>query len=95
MNTLSFLFIAKSVICMTPVVSDGLTNVSNIIINLLKPNNIGSVFISKGSPGMKYSLISRDWVADCAEIMHKAYFSVSCIPALHCVVDDSGGCSIV
>ena len=26
---------------------------------------------------MKYSLISRDWVADCVEIMHEAYFGVS------------------
>jgi len=26
---------------------------------------------------MRYSLISRDWIADCAEIMHEAYSSVS------------------
>lgn len=26
-----------------------------------------------GSDGMRYSLISRDWVADCVEIMHEAY----------------------
>lgn len=26
---------------------------------------------------MRYSLISRDWIADCAEIMHQAYFAVS------------------
>ena len=27
---------------------------------------------------MRYSLISRDWIADCVEIMHQAYFAVSC-----------------
>jgi len=26
---------------------------------------------------MRYSLISRDWIADCVEIMHEAYSSVS------------------
>jgi len=26
---------------------------------------------------MRYSLISRDWIADCVEIMHEAYASVS------------------
>ena len=26
---------------------------------------------------MKYSLISRDWIADCIEIMHEAYSAVS------------------
>jgi dihydroxy-acid dehydratase len=26
-----------------------------------------------GTHGMKYSLISRDWIADCVEIMHEAY----------------------
>lgn len=26
-----------------------------------------------GSAGMRYSLISRDWIADCVEIMHEAY----------------------
>jgi len=26
---------------------------------------------------MKYSLISRDWIADCVEIMHEAYAAVS------------------
>ena len=26
---------------------------------------------------MRYSLISRDWIADCAEIMHEAYSAVS------------------
>ena len=27
---------------------------------------------------MRYSLISRDWIADCVEIMHKGYAAVSC-----------------
>ena len=31
---------------------------------------------NQGSYGMKYSLISRDWVADSVEIMHEAYFAV-------------------
>ena len=26
---------------------------------------------------MRYSLISRDWIADCVEIMHEAYSAVS------------------
>lgn len=30
-----------------------------------------------GFRGMKYSLISRDWVADCVEIMCEAYAAVS------------------
>ncbi|KAL5475442.1 hypothetical protein EMCRGX_G025259 [Ephydatia muelleri] len=34
-----------------------------------------------GSHGMKYSLISRDWIADCIEIMHEAY-SADAIVAL-------------
>lgn len=37
-----------------------------------------------GSHGMKYSLVSRDWIADCIEIMHEAY-SADAIIAL-------GGC---
>ncbi len=28
---------------------------------------------------MRYSLISRDWIADCVEIMHEAYAAVSTI----------------
>eukprot|EP00731_Ephydatia_muelleri_P029580 Em0021g103a len=30
----------------------------------------------QGSHGMKYSLISRDWIADCIEIMHEAYSAI-------------------
>lgn len=37
-----------------------------------------------GFRGMKYSLVSRDWIADCVEIMHEAY-SADAIVAL-------GGC---
>lgn len=33
--------------------------------------------VPQGSSGMRYSLISRDWVADCVEIMHEAYYAVS------------------
>ncbi len=32
---------------------------------------------AQGFDGMKYSLISRDWIADCVEIMHEAYAAVS------------------
>ncbi len=40
---------------------------------------LGCVITSsaQGSDGMKYSLISRDWIADCVEIMHEAYAAVS------------------
>ena len=30
----------------------------------------------KGSSGMKYSLISRDLIADCIETMHRGYSAV-------------------
>ena len=30
----------------------------------------------QGTSGMKYSLISRDWIADCAEITHSGYTAV-------------------
>jgi len=36
---------------------------------------------------MKYSLISRDWIADCVEIMHEAYAAVSkymVLPSICC-----------
>ena len=29
--------------------------------------------------GMRYSLISRDWIADCVEIMHEGYMADACI----------------
>ena len=32
---------------------------------------------AKGSDGMRYSLISRDWIADSVEIMHAGYAAVS------------------
>ena len=35
--------------------------------------------VVQGSRGMRYSLISRDWIADCIEIMHEAYFAVGLI----------------
>lgn len=39
---------------------------------------MGYVALSvKGSDGMKYSLISRDLIADCGELMHQAYAAVS------------------
>ena len=28
---------------------------------------------------MKYSLVSREWIADCVEIMHQAYSAVRII----------------
>jgi len=28
---------------------------------------------------MRYSLISRDWIADCVEIMHQGYMADACI----------------
>ena len=28
---------------------------------------------------MRYSLISRDWIADCVEIMHEAYSAVGLV----------------
>ena len=31
---------------------------------------------------MKYSLISRDWIADCIEIMHSGYAAVSILNSL-------------
>ncbi|XP_064384932.1 dihydroxy-acid dehydratase-like isoform X1 [Halichondria panicea] len=42
-----------------------------------KPFVCGTPVVSDGetmgSDGMRYSLISRDWIADCVEIMHEAY----------------------
>ena len=28
---------------------------------------------------MRYSLVSRDWIADCVEIMHEGYMADACI----------------
>jgi len=58
--------------CCTPVVSDGETMVGLLVVGvvLYKPH-------PQGSGGMRYSLISRDWIADCVEIMHEAYAAVS------------------
>ena len=33
-------------------------------------------FIFQGTSGMKYSLVSRDWIADCIEITHAGYTGV-------------------
>jgi len=34
---------------------------------------------TQGTRGMRYSLISRDWIADCVEIMHEGYMADACI----------------
>jgi dihydroxy-acid dehydratase len=34
---------------------------------------------TQGTLGMRYSLISRDWIADCVEIMHEGYMADACI----------------
>ena len=34
---------------------------------------------TQGTKGMRYSLVSRDWIADCVEIMHEGYMADACI----------------
>ena len=34
---------------------------------------------TQGARGMRYSLVSRDWIADCVEIMHEGYMADACI----------------
>ena len=34
---------------------------------------------TQGTKGMRYSLFSRDWIADCVEIMHEGYMADACI----------------
>jgi dihydroxy-acid dehydratase len=34
---------------------------------------------TQGTRGMRYSLVSRDWIADCVEIMHEGYMADACI----------------
>ena len=53
----------KSIIAMTPVISDGETN---------------------GSTGMKYSLPSRDMIADCMDMMHHGYMADAIITLSGC-----------
>ena len=44
--------------------------------------NIIFDFIFQGTSGMKYSLVSRDWIADCIEITHAGYTGVRYIQAI-------------
>ena len=51
----------------------------------------GTPVISDGETmgwnGMKYSLVSRDWIADCVEMMAEAYAVVrsTCLPYYMCM----------
>lgn len=40
--------------------------------------------ITNGSKPMRYSLVSRDYIADCLEIMHEGYVP-ACLHRCHCV----------
>lgn len=51
---------------------------------LIDTLNLSLIFF-QGSNGMRYSLISRDWVADCVEIMHEAYAAVGLFCVNGCV----------
>ena len=50
-------------------------------VNIGKGFICGTPVVSDGQTmgwnGMKYSLVSRDWIADCVEIMAEAYAVVS------------------
>lgn len=51
---------------------------------VIAPTPVISDGITQGSPAMRYSLISRDYIADCIEIMHEGYMCDAMITLCGC-----------